>query len=935
MANNKNTKQNKNSNISYMWWKIPIQDYTGNMVKGSWKSYQSQDIDVNKNHGVLTGKINNITGVDLDFYKHTKEELNSIESTKKFLDLFTEEPKWDTYTVRTKSGGLHYYFEYDAEVKQTQDNDSKIDIRSDGGFLYGANTKISKGDKQGEYKCINNTKVMKMPEDLKKFLLENLYTKKTKTKIIQKKNGKIKKVNKNIKMYNETYYEYDFSDDLLRRIFDGLPNDYWECVVAQDGAPSFLTWTAACKSLDCEDLWDEYNKKHPRYDNDKNVILWNSANENYNCFQNLLRYTSFPNADKLIDYHKYQPIIKNEIKPDKTFNSQKVGYDYFEKDKNYILKSDTGTGKTTSFQKYIERTNQKFISITSRVSLADDQYTRFSKEINDVYYYKDLVPDVKGKLLGHSDKKNKYGLSEFVFHSSVVVEIESLITRLECAESIKNLNEMVVYLDEFNSLIKHIHTSSTLDNTLTFILEQFIYILKNCKQIIMTDADISDTSILWFKENIGREFEFHKNEYKHNNNIKAYEILCYDTLIDELHKTKKWIVPCDSRVNALTLHKQFPDATLIIAETLDIPNLDDHDRIIYSPKILYGVDSIMKREVFCFFQERTIDPEQMLQMVCRCRNITKLHYLFLRKSFKPKDIDFNNLWDDMLKMHSTSLQYFKNRYFQHLEKGYLNTLHRIEYDKKCYSSNPYSHFKKLIKQRGFKDNDLYKNTSSSSFHLDKKELKKETLQKEIDNFNIEDEKYEKVNEILKLDEKNADEFKMFLIDKNLLNRHWNISTMFFNKDIDVKFDDFDYWSENFTVNKITNSKTKLKLLQDMKIESDCLDPYDITPKKIFNNKLLEDYKTIFRSRSKTLKSDTVYDCQKIIVGMYKNLFGDIIESKRKKEKGKLKYQYSINNEALGQDRKLFGIRSKVSIKVRFVKDIKAEKEKFNTCDLDL
>ena len=65
---------------------------------------------------------------------------------------------------------------------------------------------------------------------------------------------------------------------------------------------------------------------------------------------------------------------------------------------------------------------------------------------------------------------------------------------------------------------------------------------------------------------------------------------------------------------------------------------------------------------------------------------------------------------------------------------------------------------------------------------------------------------------------------MFLIDKNLLNRHWNISTMFFNKDIDVKFDDFDYWSENFTVNKITNSKTKLKLLQDMKIESDCLDP---------------------------------------------------------------------------------------------------------------
>ena len=135
-------------------------------------------------------------------------------------------------------------------------------------------------------------------------LAEAIYgLKLTKTKTHNQIEKKINK-NKNIKMYNESYYEYDFSDDLLRRIFDGLPNDYWECVVAQDGAPSFLTWTAACKSLDCEDLWDEYNEKHDGYDYDKNLSLWDSANENYNCFQNLLRYTSFPNADKLIDYHK-------------------------------------------------------------------------------------------------------------------------------------------------------------------------------------------------------------------------------------------------------------------------------------------------------------------------------------------------------------------------------------------------------------------------------------------------------------------------------------------------------------------------------------------------------------------------------------------------------------------------------------------------------
>lgn len=924
MTNTKNMKSDKLPNIDYMWWKLPLIANTTNMIKGKWCDNKSKDIT--GNHAVLTGPENNITGVDLDFgYKLSDDELYSNPITKKFIDLFGKEPKWDTYTVRTRSGGLHYYFEFEEDLKQTQDDDTKIDIRGKGGCLYGAGTKVTKGEKQGEYICINNKQPIKMPEELKSFLLENLYTKKSSKKEIQKKNGKIIKINK--KTYDESYYEYNISDDLLRRIFDGLPHDYWRVVVSQDGEPSFLTWTAACKALDCDELWDEYNQKFDGYDYDKNITLWNSANESYNCFQNLLKHTSFPNSEKLIDYHKYQPILENEIESDIVIESEKLGYDYFKQGKNYIVKSDTGTGKTTSFQKYIENTNEKFISITSRVSLANDQYERFSKEINNVFYYKDLTNDVKGNLLGLS-KKNNY--DKFIFKGSVIIEIESIITRLQCAEKITNINEMVVYLDEFNSLIQHIHTSSTLENTLTFILDQFIYILKNCKQIICTDADISDTSILWFKENIGRDFEFHKNNYKHNKNVKAEEILSYDTLVDKLHKNEKWLVPCDSRQNALTLHEQFPDAKLIVAETTEIPNLDDFDRVIFSPKIVYGVDSTMERPVFCFFQERTIDPSQMIQMTCRCRNITKLYYLFMRKSFKPKDIDFQKLWDEMIQQHSVSLKYFQNRYFQHLEMGYLNTLHRIEYDRKCYSSNPYAHFKRLIKERGIEDIDLYRNTYSASFQLEKKELKDKTLQEKIDSFDIQNEEYSKLNKILKVSKEKADEFKMYFIDEKLLHRHWNISTMFFQKDIDKKFKDFDYWAENFTLNKITKEKTKMKLLQDMKIECDCLDPYDITPKKIFDKKLLEDYKVIFRNRSKNIKADTIYDCQKIIVGIYKKLFGDIIDSKRKKNDNKCIYQYSINNDKLIQDKKLFLLREKkVSDKVKFVDD------EFDTSELDI
>ena len=110
MAKNKNIANDKKPNVDIMWWKLPLIANTTNMIKGKWKDNMRKDIE--GNHAVLTGEVNNITGLDLDFgYKLTDEELNSNPITKQFIVKFGKEPKWDTYTVRTRSGGLHYYFE--------------------------------------------------------------------------------------------------------------------------------------------------------------------------------------------------------------------------------------------------------------------------------------------------------------------------------------------------------------------------------------------------------------------------------------------------------------------------------------------------------------------------------------------------------------------------------------------------------------------------------------------------------------------------------------------------------------------------------------------------------------------------------------------------------------------------------------------------------
>ena len=68
--------------------------------------------------------------------------------------------------------------------------------------------------------------------------------------------------------------------------------------------------------------------------------------------------------------------------------------------------------------------------------------------------------------------------------------------------------------------------------------------------------------------------------------------------------------------------------------------------------------------------------------------------------------------------------------------------------------------------------------------------------------------------------------------------------------------------------------------------------------------------------------------------MYKKLFGDIIDSKRKKIDGKCKYNYSINNDSIILDKKLFEIRKNISDKVKFVEDSEKENESI-IFDLDI
>ena len=129
------------------------------------------------------------------------------------------------------------------------------------------------------------------------------------------------------------------------------------------------------------------------------------------------------------------------------------------------------------------------------------------------------------------------------------------------------------------------------------------------------------------------------------------------------------LVPCDSRTDALTvfteLKEHWKNELDAEEEPLDNSNwkvqigeisicciyadpnrneeieyeLDDFEIVIYSPKIVYGVDSVMERPVFCLFTGRSVMPDGWAQMIARNRNPTFIKYCCMgEKEFKPAPV---------------------------------------------------------------------------------------------------------------------------------------------------------------------------------------------------------------------------------------------------------------------------------------------------------
>ena len=906
-------------------------------IKGArWsKGYKANK---DNNVGIPAGKVNNIVVVDLDF-QSIKEGGKKVGIDDKwhlnkdihFHQTFglpageDDDPsetvgyikEWDTLTQKTANGGIHMFFKYDPEVP-TSHKHPHIDIQSDGVYVVGAGSKVK--DFHGnltEYQIIHNATIKPLPEKLKEYALAHCYTTSDKERIKRRK----EKVNN--AEYDPVYYKYYMTDEDADQLSADLKTadpEYFS------HTPKWCQYTTAMKVIGKKEIWDRYSKDDEKYDEEKNLAFWDWSKQGEwaNILIKILKVAETVNENwkGFIHLIKLKSVYHKELEYNDILDTKHLGLAMTpDKDSDYIFHSSTGTGKTYLIKQLYLTNKSKFISITSRKSLAYEQYTTFNAHgIKDLIYYEsymDCSPD------------------EFPQKKNVCIQLDS-IGKLH--HYIKDIGEYDIFLDEYSSLIEYLITSDTLKGRRIQVFKTLMFIIRRCRRVIGADADITNHTLSFLKY-CGRKPIIINNKYEMATGRPAHEIFELPIFKDKLLTAetdgkKKFLLACDTKTNAKSIFHtwmkleplpldaddcyeyngiKYPKYDLLMGKdehgvvvclTSDNDgkvNLDDFDRVIFSPKIIYGLDSTMERAVFCMYEERTISPRGMLQQVARCRRPTELNFIFTRKKFsQPAYIDLTETSKDLLKVEN--MYDWEIMGIDTMDINlYKDMLRTILYNDDAYLTNPYLHFIQMVKVRGW---DL-KTTRGKTKMTGIMDMKKEYKALEVGElFDTEHPLIRERNEYIRAPG-NLDDLEP--IQKLVFTRapdYENFLTFkyycFKTEDtLNTKIDE----QKDFTQSKMRQTRGQIILLRNLLEQTGCSGKFDIEVK----NGVPENHKVLLmkaiinqmRMRFPTTRYDLskIEDAQEIVFKCFKQVLGPkSIISKRKMIDGKRQQVYSINEE---------------------------------------
>ena len=602
---------------------------------------------------IRTGKRAGYFIVDID---NQKESTNEILSNKILNDLL----KISTFHIKTPKG-YHFFFNHTEYFKvKTLGVLGNIDIITNENIVF-----FGVRD-DGLYQIQKSEKIDKIPKDIKNVLLEQIQIKED-----EKRLKELSSKATDIHNTTETPYiknnKYFINDDELLNLLKHLPSKYNDDVIL------WVSMSSILKKAGFKEVWDEWSKSSKKYNKTNNETIFKRLNvgdeiPDLNYIINILNDGKTSKKEhKLISkiYKPYMPLHPENIEtiPNikiRTINEKYLSCLIYENGRDYIIKSSLGTGKTYSVFEYILKNNLKILSICQLINNVDNHIRDFGNHIP--HYEEDYKNNIDEISLIRYDEYIPYDTKK-KYNPNLCSTIDSLCKVYE--RYFKNnedlLSQYVVFLDEIHSDLLHLLTSSTLTNKRVETLTILCLILKKCKQIIMTDGNICDVVLKFYKDLKRMNMcEFIHNTFKSFDGVNVYLVNKKGlyTIIDNNIKNNTFFHNANNtksntediaqyiQEKANELNKTVKIRVYTSTEGEKIRNIEEEWDEAYkcmSPSIISGLDfksKIPEDVIVCINEKETINAEQICQQICRNRNIRNV---FICASTLSNNLKYNSL----------------------------------------------------------------------------------------------------------------------------------------------------------------------------------------------------------------------------------------------------------------------------------------------------
>ena len=592
-------------------------------------------------YGIQCGIRSNLNVIDID---------TSNDGITKWNALCAANPAFNTVTIQTPSGGMHFYFKYKSGLKNlVKVNGLSLDVRTDGGFVCGFS---SKG-----YKIISEPKVemIDMPDWLFEFVKPAVF------------NQYNKECSANVPNMNRALELIDKDENEIHSI---MSDTNGTCIVFKRVCSSHCEF--------CDKTHDNDNTEMTLICSNNNKIMKGCTRTpkqmSFLGFIDPNNVSTEPTEPEVFDSSKKSKNVESRLK----INTSKVidrdinipkdimvrslgktnkvilhNHQYCSNEPRLLdcksdiiaIRSNTGTGKTNAVATMQKNNPMRLLVTTFRVGQVPQLKNDKFKDVDGLIAYNELDKDGNKVKLDNSVK-------------AIICQAESLHRIKWTFPKKKKILTRCVF-DEFLQFYKQFSSETFMKQpTVKASWKKFKQLVKYSDQIVIMDANLTPKIVEWVKEIRGDcTCNVFFNEYVNPNNrmIKVTDN-AVDILSDietKLKNNQRVYVACNgsiekinayaeimrnaahdlsktnnvkSKKNILVIHRETLGNSVVKASLTDLnSSWGKYDGVIVSPSIQSGLSYDIKNSfnnIYGIFANFTNSSGDCLQMLDRIRHPT-------------------------------------------------------------------------------------------------------------------------------------------------------------------------------------------------------------------------------------------------------------------------------------------------------------------------